>query len=598
MSWINILNLAGGLALFLYGMNMLGGGLEKFSGGRLERTLEKMTNNVIKSVLLGALVTAAIQSSSATTVIVVGLVNAGIMRLKQAIGVIMGANIGTTVTAQILALNDIDSSSWFLNLLKPSTITPLVAVIGILLIMLSKKDSRKNIGTILIGFSILFTGMFTMESSVSVLKDIPEFTQVFASLSNPFLGVLVGAVVTAIIQSSSASVGILQALASTGAITYSAAFPIILGQNIGTCITAILASIGTSKNARRAAVAHLYFNLIGTTVFLIGIYTFQYTVGFPFWSDPIGRSGIANFHLIFNVVTTLLFLPFTGLLEKLAIRTVPDKAGDTQTASAGETVILDERFLKSPGLALKQCYNVVKTMGEYAKQNLADGVRILNSFDQNAIDHLLEKEDAVDIMEDRVGNYLIRISDKELSENESHQVSQLLHLINELERISDYCVNLTEGAQKLHAHGIAFSKQAKQELDAISQAVSEILQRAYESFVNNDVALAQTIEPLEEVIDTMQATLKDRHIERLRQGTCTIDAGIVFLETLTNLERISDHCSNIALYIIGYDEKNQYIDRHAYIKELHTGSTEAYSALLKQYSEKYFPMLEAALAAE
>lgn len=433
-----VISLAGGLALFLYGMSMLGSGLEKLSGGRMEQTLEKLTKNTLMSVLLGLLVTAAIQSSSATTVIVVGLVNAGILKLKPAVGVIMGANIGTTVTAQILRLGDLDSdanANLFLQFLKPTTLAPLIAIVGILMFMASKRTKFKDIGQILLGFGILFNGMFGMEEAVKPLAESPEFANLFAALQNPFLGVLVGAVVTAIIQSSSASIGILQALSSTGAITFSSAFPIIMGQNIGTCITPILASIGANKNAKRSAAVHLMFNIIGTAIFLIGVYAIQYTVGFTFWDDPINRGGIANFHTLFNVVVTILLVPFAGLLAKLAeliIRDPKNKAEDELGIDESALAKLDDRFLRSPSLALAQCEIVISNMGRLAKSNFGKAISLFAQYNDKTAQKIREYEDAIDKMEDKVNNYLVKLNDCELTEPESKKITHLLRVFPNL----------------------------------------------------------------------------------------------------------------------------------------------------------------------
>ncbi len=445
MDIFNVITLAGGLAMFLYGMSAMGSGLEKLSGGRLERILEKLTNNVLKSVLFGMLVTACIQSSSATTVIVVGFVNAGIMRLRQAIGVIMGANIGTTITAQILRLSDLSGDNIFLRLLKPTALAPIVAIIGIVLFMFCKKASKKDLGQILLGFGILFQGMFVMEGAMEPLQQSEAFGNFLITLSNPIFGVLAGAIVTAIIQSSSASVGILQALSSTGKVTYSIAFPIIMGQNIGTCITSLLASIGTSKNAKRTAMVHLYFNVIGTILFLIGTYAIQYTIGFSFWETPIDRGGIANFHTLFNVVVTLVFIPFTKLLEKLACMTIRDKDGkDAQPVNE----ILDERFLVSPSLALQKCTSTVERMAALAKENFSAIIVLFEKYDPKAADRIRENEDAIDKMEDKLGQYLLKLTQKELNESENKTVTELLHLINEFERIGDYAINVLESAEQ------------------------------------------------------------------------------------------------------------------------------------------------------
>lgn len=585
MDIFNVITLAGGLAMFLYGMSAMGSGLEKLSGGRLERILEKLTNNVLKSVLLGLLVTACIQSSSATTVIVVGFVNAGILRLRQAIGVIMGANIGTTVTAQILRLSDLSGDNIFLRLLKPTALAPIVAIIGIVLFMFCKKASRKDLGQILLGFGILFQGMFAMEGAMEPLQQSEAFGNFLVTLSNPIFGVVAGAVVTAIIQSSSASVGILQALSSTGKVTYSIAFPIIMGQNIGTCITSLLASIGTSKNARRTAMVHLYFNVIGTIIFLIGTYAIQYTIGFSFWEMPIDRGGIANFHTFFNVVVTLIFIPFTRVLEKLACMTIRDKDG---TESQPMNEILDERFLVSPSLALQKCTSTVERMAMLAKENFREIITLFDKYDAKTAERIRENEDAIDKMEDKLGQYLLKLTQRELNESENKTVTELLHLINEFERIGDYAINVLESAEQMYNHNVSFSEDAQKELAVINEAVCEIIEKACTCFENRDNVVAAGIEPLEETIDMIQETLKNRHVERLKEGKCSIEGGVVLLDILTNLERIADHCSNIALYILDYNSDVSIFDHHEYLKNMHEGSKEEFNRLLSVYEEKYY----------
>ena len=594
MDFFMIVSLLGGLALFLYGMSMLGSGLEKLSSGRLEQTLEKLTNNVFKGVLLGALVTGAIQSSSATTVIVVGLVNARILKLRQAIGIIMGANIGTTVTAHILRLSDLSSDNFFLMLLKPTTLAPVVGIIGILMVMVGKKQKYKTLGEILLGFCILFTGMFNMEAAVSPLSESPEFAGLFASLSNPVIGVLVGAGVTAIIQSSSASIGILQALSSTGIITWSSAIPIILGQNIGTCITPILASIGASKNAKRTAAVHLSFNIIGTCVFLIVIYTIQSISPFSFWELPIDKGGIANFHTTFNVCVTLMFLPFVGLLEKLVIHLIPDQ----QTADEVDdpAIALDDRLLTSPGLAIQHCRDAVLQMGKLARKNFSASVRQLEQYNHKEAEKIREREDTIDRLEDRLGNYMLKIPQDNLSEQSSATISALLHILSEFERIGDYSINLVEFAENMESTGAEFSPQAQFELTTIGEAVGEAIDMALGCFEKQDLALAETIEPLEEVVDQMQETLKDRHINRLRNGQCTVDAAFPFVESLSCLERISDHCSNIGVYMISYVRGSDEVDHHTYIMQLHSGQVGHYNEQFRRYTEKYYDQIRSAKA--
>ena len=584
----NVITLVGGLALFLYGMTILGSGLEKLSGGRMEQILERATNNVFKSVMLGALITSAVQSSSATTVIVVGLVNAGIIKLRQAVGIIMGANIGTTVTAHILRLSDISSDNIILRLMQPTSMAPIAAVVGIVFLLTAKKAKQKDIGQILLGFGILFTGMFKMEESVRVLQDLPQFASLFAKLSNPILGVIVGAAVTCIIQSSSASIGILQALSATGLITFSSAFPIIMGQNIGTCITPILASIGANKNAKRTAAVHFYFNFIGTVLFLAAIYAFQYTVGFSFWSEPLGRGGIANFHTVFNVTVTLLFMPFTRLLEKIACLTVPDKEGDKQE----EANVLDERFMVSPGLAINQARNTVIRMARLAHTNFNEVSTLFDKFDLKAAERIRENENAIDKMEDLLAPYLLRLAECELTEPENRQISELLQLESEFERIGDYSINVLECAQSLYENDIHFSMGALEEMHVVCDAVKEIIEMAVNATVTRDLRKTLDIEPLEETIDLMEETLKLRHIDRLKRGLCSVDAAFPFVETLANLERISDHCSNVGVYLIGHEGDKHHLDRHEYIRKIHKGETEHYNEKFSEYEHKYYDKIK------
>lgn len=581
----NIIALLGGLALFLYGMTLLGSGLEKVSGGRLEKILEKLTSNLFFSIALGALVTAAIQSSSATTVIVVGLVNSRILKLRHAIGVIMGANIGTTITAHILRLADIESSNFFLQIIKPTTLAPLMAIIGIVLFMSSGKNRIRELGQILVGFGILFTGMFNMEAAVRPLRDLPQFTQMFESFSNPIIGVLVGALVTAIVQSSSASVGILQALSSTGKITFSSAFPIIMGQNIGTCVTPLLASIGASKNAKRAAVVHVSFNIIGTIVFLIITYMAQSMLHFSFWDMAIDKGGIADFHTIFNIAVTLMFIPFVGALEKLAcfiIKDNPDEADETD-----EVTVLDERFIISPGLALQYSTQTVMKMATLAKKNYIRTIGLMDKYDLKVIEKIKETEKGIDKLEDKVGVYLLKISQKELTDSESMTVSKLLHIISEFERIGDYSMNIMECIQTLRENKASFSPQAKAAMQVMFDAVLEIIELASQTFENNDDNFALNVEPLEQVIDDLEQILKNKHIERLKGSTCMLDSAFPFVEMLVNLERIADHCSNIAVYVISHSFKGSDVDKHQYLEEIHSGKHTNFEENYEKYSRKY-----------
>lgn len=584
----------GGVALFIYGMSMLGSGLEKISGGKLERILSSLTSNVFKSVFLGAVVTAAVQSSGATTVIIVGMVNAGILKLSSAIGVIMGANIGTTVTGQIFRLAGLEnsaSSNPFIQLLDPRYLAPIISIIGLIVFMLSKTDVKKSLGETLIGLGILFTGMLTMSDSVKPLSELEAFEKLFATLSNPVPGVLAGAAVTALLQSSSASVGILQSISKgSGALKFSAAFPIIMGQNIGTCVTSLISASGAGKNAKRAAMVHLYFNVIGTVFFLILVYSIKAFVGFPFWDDPIDMGGIANFHTFFNVAVTICFLPFTKLLEKLACLTIRDSDG--AKADGGEEITvkaLDDRLLKSPALAIQQANNTVVTMGRLALQNFTEMRKLFGSeeFSEKTVAKLKDSEVSIDRMEDRLNAYLVKLTECGLTDYENRRVTELLHLTSEFERIGDYAMNLIENAEKLHDLDVVFSESALRELGVISDAVQEIICMAVESVKSNSVDIATKIEPLEETVDYLNETLKARHIERLKDGECIVDSGVNFLDMLINLERISDHCSNIAVYVIGAQKSSNIVNRHEYIKARHESGDEEYISLTEQFMAKY-----------
>lgn len=596
MSVIDIVSIfikaIGSIALFIYGMTILGGRLEKLSSGRMEKVLEKLSNNVFKSVMLGALVTAAVQSSAATTVIVVGLVNAGILRLSSAIGVIMGANIGTTITGQILRLGDLENNEnvgAVLKLLSPTTLAPFIAAVGLIIFMLSKKESVKTIGEILIGVGILFTGMNSLTEAVSPLSELQTFRDLFATLKNPILGIIVGAVVTILLQSSSASVGILQTISTTGVLTFSAAFPIIMGQNIGTCVTPIISAVGAGKNAKRAAAVHLYFNIIGTILFLAVVYALQGLIGLPFWDKSIDMGGIANFHTFFNIVVTLCFIPFTKLLEKLAMITIRDKKTEDGTPVSEFTApALEDRLLVSPSLAVQQASNTALAMGNLAFYNF-ENMRGLftGNYDEKLIASLKDNEENIDRMEDRLNAYLVKINECELTDFENRRVTELLHLSSEFERIGDYTMNLIEDAEKLHENSVTFSPEAIRELDVISRACEEIIGMAIRCVELNDAALAAKVEPLEETIDYLNETLKARHIERLKEGKCVVESGVNFLDLLINLERISDHCSNIAVYVIGSQKNNTVINRHEFIQNAHAAKDEAYVHLEEEFMTKY-----------
>lgn len=564
MDIFGVFSLVGGLALFLFGMDAMGKGLEKLSGGRLEKLLEKLTSNRFKAVALGALVTAVIQSSSATTVMVVGFVNSGIMKLAQAVGIIMGANIGTTMTSWILSLSSIEGDAFLIKMLKPSSFSPILALIGIILIMFCKSEKKKNVGTILIGFAILMTGMDQMSAAVKPLKDVPEFTNILLMFSNPILGMLAGLMLTAIIQSSSASVGILQALCATGAVPFGTALPIIMGQNIGTCVTAIISSIGTSKNAKRAAAVHLFFNIIGTVVFMIVFYTINAIVPFEFLNIPADSKGIATVHTLFNIGATCLLLPFAGLLEKLALLAIRDSKEDQEKENIFK--VLDPRFLDTPGIALEQCKKLTDDMARITKESLFGAIDLLDNYSEQREKELVAMETLVDRYEDELGAYLVQVSSKDLSGTDSHTVNTLLHSIGNWERISDHALNICDAAREIYEKKISFSEAATEELAVYIRAIKDILNMTVEAFEYDDIKIAKKVEPLEEVIDNLNLSIKNRHIQRLRAGECTIELGFVLNDILTNFERVSDHCSNVAVSIIQTGDYD--VEAHEYIGHL------------------------------
>lgn len=578
MDIFDVLTLIGGLCLFLFGMNLMGDALERSAGSKLEHMIGKLTTGKFAGLMTGLGVTAVIQSSSATTVMVVGFVNSKLMTLKQAIHVIMGANIGTTVTAWILSLSGISGSNIFLKLLKPTSFTPVLALIGIIFVMFTKGNKKKDIGVILLGFATLMFGMDTMTDAVSGLKDIPAFQEMFIMFKNPILGVLVGAVLTAVIQSSSASVGILQALAATGAVSFGAAIPIIMGQNIGTCITALLSSVGTTKNARRAALVHLSFNVIGTVVCL-GAFSIVKAVFAPSLLDESATyAGIATAHSLFNVACTLLLLPMSGLLEKLAYKLIPD---NEQKEKASK---LDERLLVTPAIALECARNLTCDMAELATTALKSSIECLLGFDKAKAKYVREIEDKTDRLEDTIGTYLIKLSTKQLNENEGAMASMLLKAIGDFERISDHAVNIIESAEEMQEKGIVFSEGAEAEIEALSNATTEIVDMSYLSFINEDAEKATIVEPLEQVIDRMKELLRTRHIDRLRMSECSIEAGFVWSDLLTNMERVSDHCSNIAGCVI--DTKQQNMNLHKSLKNFRSDSP-VYREKYTEYTKKY-----------
>lgn len=578
MSIFNLFTLFGGLAMFLYGMNIMGESLEKLGGGRFERILEKLTNNPIKGVLLGAMVTAVIQSSSATTVMVVGFVNSGIMRLSQAIGVIMGANIGTTITSWILSLSGIQGDSLFINLLKPANFTPVLALIGLVMQMVSKDDKKHNIGNILLGFAVLMFGMESMSGAVKPLADVPQFTSILTMFKNPILGVLAGAVLTAVIQSSSASVGILQALSATGQITFGAAIPIILGQNIGTCVTALISCVGANKNAKRAAMVHLYFNIIGTIVFLTVFYILNALIRFSFIDSAVNAFNIAVVHTIFNLTATLLLLPFSKGLEKLAMLTIKDDKQEEQVN------LLDERFLITPSYAVERSMTLTTDMAYIAQEAFENSLKCVDSFSEKRYAMVVEDENKTDEYEDRLGTYLVKISGHDLSVKDSQKVSLLLHAIGDLEQITDYALKIAGLGKEISTKKIEFSEKAKTELDILRRAVTEILGLTINAFASGDRRSAEKVEPLEDLIDEIRVELKTRHINRLQNGKCTVELGFIFSDFIGSLEKISDCCLNIAVSLIQLSDENY--ETHQYLSE-EKETNQKYRDRYNEYCKKY-----------
>lgn len=564
MDFFSILTLLGGLAMFLYGMQVMGDGLEKLSGGKLEKILENLSSNRLKAVLVGAAVTAVIQSSSATTVMVVGFVNSGIMHLSQAVGFIMGANIGTTITAWILSLAGIESSNFFVKLLNPSSFSPILALVGVIFIVFLHNEKKKDIGNIMVGFAVLMFGMNTMSGAVKPLAQVPEFTNILLKFSNPILGVLAGALLTAVIQSSSASVGILQALCVTGAVQYGTALPIIMGQNIGTCITAMLSSVGATKNAKRAAVVHLYFNIVGTIAFMGVFYLLNTFLHFSFINDVAGPAGIAVIHSAFNVIATVVLLPFGDVLVKMACATIRDTKEEKAISEEDqEFMILESRFLSNPGIAIEQSKTAAKKMAEQSQNALKLSFGLLDTFQEENAFRVEKIEAKVDRYEDELGTYLIKLNQKELSVEDSHSLSIMLHCIGDFERISDHALSIMKSAKEMWEKNAVFSPQAVKELHVMEKAVVDIVDKAYTVFANQDIQLAEEIEPLEEVIDELSRELKRRHVNRLRAGECTIEMGFILSDVTTSLERIADHCSNIGVCVTQVRE--DLYDTHSHL---------------------------------
>lgn len=586
MDVFGFLSLIGGLTLFLYGMNVMGGGLEKLSGGKLERILEKLTSNPFKAVLLGAGVTAVIQSSSATTVMLVGFVNSGIMKLSQAIGIIMGANIGTTITSWLLSLTGIESGNFFIRMLKPSSFSPILALIGIILMMGAKSDKKKDAAEILLGFTVLMSGMETMSNAVKPLADVPEFTGILTKFSNPLLGVLVGALLTAVIQSSSASVGILQALSVTGAFTYGSVIPIIMGQNIGTCVTAMISAVGANKGAKRTAFVHLYFNIIGSVIFLTLYSVLNAVFQFDFAKETVGVAGIAAIHSIFNVFATIILLPFTKGLEKLAYLTIPVSQKELDAAGKeDEFKVLDVRFLATPSYAIEQCTALVQKMAELSRNIMSEAMGLFEQYSEEKAEYVRGQEDLLDKFDDKLGAYLTQLNSQDLTAKEGQSVSTLMHSINDFERIGDHALNLMEIAGDMNKKEMEFSKKAKSEMAVFGAAVKDILDRSVQAFIDNDTDLALTVEPLEEVIDDLNKEVKKRHIKRLRKGKCTIDLGLVLSDIAVNYERVADHCSNLAVYLIQMEDNS--VEAHDYVSHLSGEVRVQFERMQEEYREKY-----------
>ena len=584
MDFFDVLNMIGGLSLFLYGMSMMGNELSKMAGGKLEIILEKLTSKRIFAVLLGAGVTAVIQSSSATTVMVVGFVNSGIMKLTQAVGIIMGANVGTTITSWMLSLTGIEGSTIWLKMLKPSSFSPILAAIGIILVMSSKEESKKkDVGGILLGFAILMFGMETMSGAVSGLADNNSFTRMMTAFKNPILGMAVGAILTAVIQSSSASVGILQALCSTGAVHYAVALPIIMGQNIGTCVTSIISSVGASKNARRAAMIHLYFNLIGTIIFMVVFYSMNTVVDFVFLGKAANAAGIAVIHSLFNIGTTLLLFPFADKLVKLAEITIPDGAEELEVKK--DVIIIDERFLDRPAFAMELCRGKVREMAELCQTAINLSLETLLEYDKKKVKEVTRLESVIDKYEDAIGSYLVKVSSKNISKADSQSMSIILHSISDLERISDHALDIVKSSTEITEKRLEFKKGQRREMESLCRAVNDICKLTIDSFCKDDAEAAAHVEPLEEVIDTMCKIIKENHIKRLKKGKSTIEMGFILDDVLTGLERASDHCSNIAVEMITIldDDYNTHEYFESFSIEDRKSFNKEYEELIKRY---------------
>ena len=578
MDIFSFITLFGGLALFLFGMNQMSQSLEKLAGGKMEAILNKMTSNRFKGLLLGCGITIAIQSSSAVTVMLVGLVNSGIMDLANTVGVIMGSNIGTTVTAWIMSMIGISSENFFIRMLKPESFSPVLALVGVIMMMACKTSKKKDIGNILVGFAILMYGMTLMSNSMSPLADSPKFESMLTAFNNPLLGILTGLGVTAIIQSSAASIGMLQALSLTGGITCGMAIPIVMGQNIGTCATALISSIGVNRNAKRVAVIHILFNVIGTVVFMAVFYILHAFINFHFVNNTISPVGIAMFHSIFNICTTALLLPFTQVLVKIAVKTI-------HTEPEREVAFLDERLLKTPGVAIRECNNQTIEMAHIAKNSMFKAMDLLFNYSEDGEKAVREMEEDVDVFEDHLGSYLVKLSANELSDRATREISKMLHTIGNFERISDHAVNILSASREIRDKNVEMSEVAKQEIGIITAALKEIMDISIKAFDTSDVELAARVEPLEQVIDGLTETIKLNHINRLQKGECTIKNGFVLSDILNNYERVSDHCSNIAVAIIELEKFS--FDTHEYLNQVKSTDDSDFRRMYNEYKEKY-----------
>ena len=582
MNFFSILTLAGGLAFFLYGMNVMSHSLERLAGGKFEAILQAIMSNKLKALLLGVGVTAAIQSSSATTVMVIGLVNSQIMSLQQAINVILGAKVGTTVTAWLLSMTGISSSNFFLQLLKPSSFAPVLALIGVIFIIRKKSTKKANIGRIMVGFAVLMAGISTMSDAMTPLSESKMFADIMEVLSNPFLAFAVGLVLTAIVQSSSASVGILQAIALSSPVGYAVVVPMVVGQNVGASISPMIASIGQGTNGKRAAFSYLIANLIGAAVFLVLFYLIHAFIGFGFMAQSAGIVGIAVIHTCFNIFVVIILFPFTKYIEMVMIRLFPDKEVEEDTTFA----VLDESFMATPTFALQQSKSLVDEMAKKALDDIKDAIGLYSNFDQAVFDKIKASEQEIDHYEDQIGKYLVQLGKKNMSSEDSRCLSLELQAVGDLERISDHSINLAESAQELHDKGLSFSESAKEDIRVLSEAVLDILANAVRAFVNEETTSASNVEPLEEVIDEITVLMRQRHIERLKNGDCSIELGFILAYMLTNMERISDHCSNLAIYVIQMLDKNS-LESHEYLDTLERNKTVEFINNYKWYKREY-----------